>query len=62
MRQGEPLVQRDDDTEETVRKRLQVYHEQTSPLVSTFISNMTGSNARCLSTLQWTGVLVTVED
>lgn len=30
---GEPLVQRDDDKEETVRKRLQVYHEQTKPLV-----------------------------
>jgi adenylate kinase len=30
---GEPLVQRDDDKEETVRKRLQVYHEQTSPLI-----------------------------
>lgn len=31
---GETLVQRDDDTEETVRKRLSVYHEQTKPLVS----------------------------
>lgn len=30
---GEPLVQRDDDREETVRKRLKVYHEQTRPLV-----------------------------
>lgn len=30
---GEPLIQRDDDKEETVRKRLQVYHEQTEPLV-----------------------------
>jgi len=30
---GEPLVQRDDDKEATVRKRLQVYHEQTSPLI-----------------------------
>lgn len=30
---GEALVQRDDDKEETVRKRLQVYHEQTRPLV-----------------------------
>ena len=30
---GEPLVQRDDDREETVRKRLRVYHEQTAPLV-----------------------------
>lgn len=29
---GEPLVQRPDDSEETVRKRLAVYHEQTSPL------------------------------
>ncbi|MEN8260293.1 MAG: adenylate kinase [Pseudomonadota bacterium] len=30
---GERLVQRDDDREQTVRKRLQVYHEQTEPLV-----------------------------
>jgi adenylate kinase len=31
---GEDLVQRDDDREETVLKRLQVYHDQTKPLVS----------------------------
>lgn len=30
---GEPLVQRDDDKEEVVRKRLIVYHAQTEPLV-----------------------------
>lgn len=30
---GEDLVQRDDDKEETVKKRLSVYHEQTEPLV-----------------------------
>jgi len=30
---GEPLIQRDDDQEETVRKRLQVYHDQTAPLI-----------------------------
>ncbi|THF63516.1 adenylate kinase [Pseudothauera rhizosphaerae] len=30
---GEDLVQRDDDKEETVRKRLEVYHAQTKPLV-----------------------------
>ena len=36
---GEPLVQRDDDAEQTVRKRLEVYHEQTLPLVE-FYSNM----------------------
>jgi adenylate kinase len=31
---GEDLIQRDDDQEDTVRKRLQVYHEQTEPLVA----------------------------
>lgn len=31
---GEPLVQRDDDTEDTVRNRLSIYHDQTEPLVS----------------------------
>jgi adenylate kinase len=30
---GEPLIQRDDDQEETVKKRLEVYHSQTKPLV-----------------------------
>ena len=31
---GEPLIQRDDDSEATVMKRLAVYHEQTEVLVS----------------------------
>ncbi len=31
---GEPLIQRDDDREETVRQRLRVYHEQTEALVA----------------------------
>ena len=30
---GEDLIQREDDKEETVRKRLEVYHAQTKPLV-----------------------------
>jgi adenylate kinase len=30
---GEPLIQRDDDREATVRKRLEVYHDQTEPLI-----------------------------
>ncbi len=30
---GEPLIQRDDDKEETVKKRLEVYHAQTEPLI-----------------------------
>ena len=41
---GEPLIQREDDKEETVRKRLQVYHEQTSPLIH-FYSNPNGRKA-----------------
>ena len=32
-RTGEPLIQRDDDREETVKKRLEVYRAQTRPLV-----------------------------
>jgi len=35
---GEPLIQRDDDKEETVRKRLQVYDAQTRPLVDYYSS------------------------
>jgi adenylate kinase len=35
---GEPLIQRDDDREETVRTRLQVYHSQTRPLVDFYRS------------------------
>ncbi len=31
---GSELIQRDDDREEVVRKRLKVYHSQTSPLVA----------------------------
>ncbi len=41
---GEPLVQRDDDAEETVRKRLQVYRDQTSPLIH-FYQNLNGGGA-----------------
>lgn len=35
---GEPLVQRDDDREETVRHRLSVYRDQTQPLVEYYAS------------------------
>jgi len=31
---GEDLIQRDDDQEDTVKKRLDVYHEQTEPLIA----------------------------
>jgi adenylate kinase len=35
---GEPLVQRDDDQEDTVRQRLKVYHDQTEPLIEYYSS------------------------
>ena len=41
---GEDLVQRDDDKEDTVKKRLAVYHEQTEVLVD-FYSKLTGEHA-----------------
>jgi adenylate kinase len=30
---GTPLIQREDDREEVIRKRLEVYHQQTAPLI-----------------------------
>ena len=43
---GEKLIQRDDDTMETVKKRLDVYHEQTAPLVGFYKSlKLDDSNA-----------------
>jgi adenylate kinase len=41
---GEELVQRDDDKEETVRKRLEIYSSQTSPLID-FYQEMEGDKA-----------------
>ncbi|MDD2832691.1 MAG: adenylate kinase [Methylotenera sp.] len=34
---GDDLVQREDDKEETVKKRLEVYHSQTKPLVKYYV-------------------------
>jgi len=41
---GEPLVQRDDDKEDTVRKRLDIYTQQTRPLVD-YYSDWAARNA-----------------
>ena len=38
---GEPLVQRPDDLEETVRKRIEAYHTQTKPLVEYYSGRST---------------------
>jgi adenylate kinase len=42
---GEPLIQRDDDKEETVKKRLAAYHNQTKPLTD-FYSKWSESGAK----------------
>lgn len=42
---GEPLIQRDDDKEETVRKRLSAYHSQTKPLTD-FYSRWADTGAK----------------
>jgi adenylate kinase len=48
---GEDLVQRNDDQEETVKKRLDVYHEQTSPLIKyyTELSNQNDAKINYVS-------------
>ena len=43
---GEPLIQRDDDKEETVRNRLAVYHAQTEPLVAYYTQWGASGDAR----------------
>lgn len=43
---GEDLVQRDDDKEETVKKRLDVYHAQTKPLVEYYSSWAASGDAK----------------
>ena len=47
---GEALIQRDDDQEETVKKRLQIYHSQTKPLIefySTWFATGDAKAPRC---------------
>ncbi len=43
---GEHLIQRDDDLEATVKKRLEVYHAQTRPLVDYYSHWAAGTDAR----------------
>jgi adenylate kinase len=58
---GEALVQRDDDTEETVRKRLQIYHDQTSPLID-FYREMIASNAPSYHAVEGVGGVELIRD
>ncbi len=58
---GEALVQRDDDKEDTVRKRLEVYHAQTSPLVD-FYRDMPGANAPAYHAVPGVGSMESIRD
>lgn len=51
---GDVLIQREDDKEDTVRNRLNVYHEQTKPLVA-YYSQIEGSDAPCYSKVDGIG-------
>ncbi len=51
---GEPLIQREDDKEDTVRNRLEVYHQQTKPLVE-FYSQLQGDSAPQYASIQGVG-------
>ncbi len=42
---GEDLIQRDDDKEATVKKRLDIYHEQTEPLIEYYSKWAAGKQA-----------------
>ena len=56
---GEPLVQRDDDKEETVRNRLGVYHDQTKPLVDFYSSKAEGGSVKYVA-VEGTGELAEI--
>lgn len=43
---GEPLIQRDDDQEDTVKARLKVYHDQTEPLIDFYSKEADGGNCK----------------
>jgi adenylate kinase len=58
---GEPLVQREDDQEDTVRKRLEIYHSQTSPLID-FYQSMGGDDAPAYHRIEGVGSVNDIRD
>ncbi len=61
---GEPLVQRKDDEEATVRKRLSVYHKQTEPLINYYqnLSESKDDNAPKFGTVKGIGKVEDIRD
>ena len=58
---GEPLTQRADDNENTVRQRLRLYHAETRPLVR-FYTNMSATSATRYSTIDGDGTVEETKD
>ncbi len=61
---GEPLVQRPDDSEETVKQRIATYHALTKPLIDYYLKWNAGgaSNAPHYSNIQGSGAIENVRD
>lgn len=59
---GEPLIQRPDDNEETVRKRLAIYHEQTSPLVDFYKKSSLVQNGNKYIQVNGVGDISTIQE
>ena len=61
---GEPLIQREDDSEDTVRHRLSVYHKQTEPLIKYYknLSEKHGDAAPRFVSVKGTGQVEDIRD
>ncbi len=59
---GEPLIQRPDDNEETVRKRLAIYHDQTSPLVDFYKKSSLVQNGNKYIQVNGVGDISTIQE
>ena len=58
---GEPLVQRDDDAESTVRKRLAIYKDQTAPLVQ-FYMEISQNSPLCYHKIEGVGSMTEIRE
>ncbi len=58
---GEPLIQRDDDAEDRVRHRLDVYRRQTQPLIA-FYRDLAQSTGLCYLAIEGTGTVAAIQD
>jgi len=61
---GEPLIQRDDDQEDTVKARLDIYHDQTEPLIAFYTEweSAGGSDAPKYHKIAGVGGVETIRD